>query len=98
MKYKCIKEMFLQKYDGDGFIFFYDLEQEEPPKLSIGCFLSSRDYGNNRICSTAECMGQRCAECSRYIRFYERADELQLAGLSFKEAVMQTKAEGYGEA
>lgn len=80
-----------------GFIFFYDLEQEEPPKLGKGCFLSSRDYGNNRMCMTAECIGQRCIECIRYIRFYERVEELETAGFPFGEAVRRAKTEGYGE-
>lgn len=70
---------------------------EEPPKLKKGCYLSYAHYGNNRMCMTAECIGESCIECIRYIRFYERVEELETAGLPFGEATRRAKTEGYGE-
>lgn len=51
---------------------------EEPPILKKGCWLSTRDFGNNRMCATEECNGaNNCRSCERYIRFYGYVEDLQ---------------------
>ena len=70
---------------------------EEPPILKNGCWLSSRDFGNNRICATEECNGENgCRSCSRYIKFYGYVEELQVKnGITFLEAIKRAKIDGY---
>lgn len=70
---------------------------EEPPILKKGCWLSTRDFGNNRICATEECNGANdCRSCKRYIGFYGYVEELQKKhGITFSEAIKRAKIDGY---
>lgn len=70
---------------------------EEPPILKNGCWLSTRDFGNNRICATEECNGANdCRSCGRYIGFYGYAEELQEKnGITFSEAIKIAHIDGY---
>lgn len=73
-----------------------------PPNLKTGCWLTGIDLGDNRIRPAKECLyaGGRavCTECMRYIQFYERADKLEQAGISFGDAVkLVRKREEEGE-
>lgn len=69
---------------------------EEPPMLRKGCWISTRDYGNNRMCATVECDGGGdCTHCRRYIVFYGYIRELENAGMKFGEAVRKAKSDGY---
>lgn len=70
---------------------------EEPPILKKGCWLSTRDFGNNRICATEECNGGNdCRSCMRYIEFYGYVEELQEKnGITFSEAIKIAKIDGY---
>lgn len=70
---------------------------EEPPTLKKGCWLSARDFGNNRICATEECNGENgCRSCRRYIGFYGYVEELQEKnGITFLEAIKRAKMYGY---
>lgn len=72
------------------------------PNLKTGCWLTGRDMGENRMIAAKECLyaGGRavCTECIRYIQFYERADKLEQAGISFGDAVkLVRKREEEGE-
>lgn len=70
---------------------------EEPPILKKGCWLSTRDFGNNRICATEECnRSDGCVSCERYIGFYGYVEELQEKnGITFSEAIKMAKIDGY---
>lgn len=70
---------------------------ENPPILKKGCWLSTRDFGNNRICATEECSGGKdCRSCGRYIGFYGYVEELQEKnGITFSEAIKIAKIDGY---
>lgn len=70
---------------------------EEPPILKNGCWLSTRDFGNNRIYATEECNGtDDCKSCGRYIGFYGYVEELQEKnGITFSEAIKIAKIDGY---
>ena len=70
---------------------------EEPPILKNSCWLSTRDFGNNRICATEECNGGNdCRSCKRYIGFYGYVEELQEKnGITFSEAIKIAKIDGY---
>lgn len=70
---------------------------EEPPILKKGCWLSTRDFGNNRMCATEECNRScGCVSCDRYIGFYGYVEELQEKnGITFSEAIKIAKIDGY---
>lgn len=70
---------------------------EDPPELKKGCWLSTRDFGNNRSCATEECNRScGCESCERYIGFYEYVEELQEKnGITFSEAIKMAKIDGY---
>lgn len=70
---------------------------ENPPILKKGCWLSTRDFGNNRICATEECNGGNdCRSCGRYIGFYGYVEELQEKNrITFSEAIKIAKIDGY---
>ena len=70
---------------------------EEPPILKKGCWLSTRDFGNNRICATEECNRENgCVSCERYIGFYRYVEEIQeKSGITFSEAIKTAKIDGY---
>lgn len=70
---------------------------EDPPALKNGCWLTTRDFGNNRICATEECNGGNdCRSCRRYIGFYGYVEELQEKnGITFSEAIKSAKLDGY---
>ena len=70
---------------------------EDSPKLTKGCWLSDRDFGNNIRAPIAERVWDKCLSCERYIRFYARARELVIEGVNWHEAVMTATKEGYGE-
>lgn len=70
---------------------------EDPPALKKGCWISTRDFGNNRICATEECNGGNdCRSCGRYIGFYGYVEELQeKKGITFSEAIKIAQKDGY---
>lgn len=70
---------------------------EEPPILKKGCWLSTRDFGNKRICATEECNGSNdCRSCDRYIGFYGYVEKLQEEnGITFSESIKIAKIDGY---
>lgn len=70
---------------------------EDPPILKKGCWLTTRDFGNNRICATKECNESGgCVSCDRYIGFYRYVEELQEKnGITFSEAIKIAKIDGY---
>ena len=70
---------------------------EEPPALKKGCWLSTRDFGNNRMCATEECNRLcGCISCERYIGFYRYVEELQeKSRITFSEAIKIAKIDGY---
>lgn len=74
-----------------------DDTKQEPPILKNGCWLPTRDFGNNRICATEECNGANdCRSCGRYIGFYGYAEELQEKnGITFSEAIKIAHIDGY---
>lgn len=69
---------------------------EDPPILKKGCWLSTRDFGNNRICATEECNGANdCRSCERYIGFYRYVEELQEKNeITLSEAIKIAKMDG----
>lgn len=70
---------------------------EDPPILKNSCWLSTRDFGNNRICATEECnRSGGCRSCERYIGFYGYVEEIQEKnGITFSEAIKIAKIDGY---
>lgn len=61
---------------------------EDPPELKKGCWLTSMDFGNNRICNTKECISETgCYSCKRYNRFYGNVSIHEVNGMSFSQAV-----------
>lgn len=70
---------------------------EDPPVLKKGCWLSTRDFGNNRMCSTEECdRSCGCVSCDRYIGFYRYVEELQEKNeIAISEAIKIAQIDGY---
>lgn len=70
---------------------------EDPPTLKKGCWLSTRDFGNNRIYATEECNESGgCRTCERYIGFYGYVEVLQEKnGITFFEAIKIAKIDGW---
>ena len=70
---------------------------EDPPELKKGCWLSTRDFGNNSMCATEECNGGNdCRSCGRYIGFYGYVEELQEKNrITFSEAIKIAPVDGY---
>lgn len=68
-----------------------------PQNLKNGCWMTGRDFGDNRISATKECISADgkaiCTECVRYIHFYEKVEELEQSGIRFGEAVRMVKTE-----